>query len=85
MLAPIYELFFDSGYLALTENQVEIFYRRYQSDNPDDMQAIIDQKLAPGKTACSFSAQIEPLTVGAANVPKVYCIYFEVSILKYSK
>ena len=37
----------DGPSLELTEDQVEITYKTYKSDDPDDMQAIIDQKLAP--------------------------------------
>ena len=37
----------DGPSLELTEDQVEITYKTYISDDPDDMQAIIDQKLAP--------------------------------------
>ena len=47
MLEPVHQLLF--GYhLALSRDQIKIFYKRYKTDNSDDMQAIIDQKLAPG-------------------------------------
>ena len=55
MLAPIFELLFYEpndnykGRLALTEDQVVISYKTYKSNEPTDMQAIVDQKLAPGK------------------------------------
>ena len=48
MLAPIYELLFREYYLALTEDQVVISYKTYKNNKPNDMQAIVDQKLAPG-------------------------------------
>ena len=57
MMEPIYDLLFTDSYsLKLTEDEVKVFYRRYQSDNTDDMKEIIDQKLAPGKSGCSRSA-----------------------------
>ena len=48
MLYPVYKLLFDKDYLALTEDQIAISYKTYKSDNENDMQAIIDQKLTPG-------------------------------------
>ena len=50
MLAPIFDLLFRSDYLGLGKTQVTIFYKTYKTDDPADMQAIIDQKQAPGKT-----------------------------------
>ena len=56
MLAPIYSLLFaknglyNNHSLELTEDQIAISYRTYKSNNTDDMQAIIDGKLTPGKT-----------------------------------
>ena len=47
MLYPIYELLFD--YLALADNQISISYKTYKRDNEDDMQAIVDGNLTPGK------------------------------------
>ena len=49
MLAPIHTLLFDQSLLGLSKQQVSIFYKTYKSNNPVDMQAIIDQKLSPGK------------------------------------
>ena len=59
MLAPIYNLLFAKhGYynglgrsqpsLELTEDQIIISYKTYKTDNPADMQEIIDQKICPG-------------------------------------
>ena len=48
MLEPIYRLLFAPYQLALTENQICISYKTYKSNDLDDMQAIIDQKLSPG-------------------------------------
>ena len=53
MLAPIYNLLFgenknDRPSLELTEDQIAISYKTYQSDNADDMQEIIEEKLTPG-------------------------------------
>ena len=52
MLAPIYELLFGAGMksLLLTEDQITIYYKTYNSDNSADMNDIIDQKLSPGKS-----------------------------------
>ena len=47
MLYPIYELLFD--YLALADTQISISYKTYKRDNEDDMQAIVDGNLTPGK------------------------------------
>ena len=55
MLAPIYELLFAENKshdrepsLELVEEQVVINYKTYKSDNADDMQAIVSEKLTPG-------------------------------------
>ena len=50
MLAPVYELLFGKYQpsLELSEDQISISYKTYKSDNADDMQCIIDQKLTPG-------------------------------------
>ena len=60
MLQPIYELIFEKNddyiadynkyRLALKRDQVVISYKTYKSTDLTDMQAIIDQQLAPGKT-----------------------------------
>ena len=55
MLKPIYELLFEkpdsnSKYrLGLAKNKIVTSYKTHKSNDPADMQAIIDQKLAPGK------------------------------------
>ena len=55
MLKPIYELLFEkpdsnSKYrLGLTKDQIVTCYKTYKSNDPADMKAIVDQKLAPGK------------------------------------
>ena len=56
MLAPIYQLLFGENELRhwmktleLVEDQVIVFYKTYKTNNRDNMQAIVDQKLAPGK------------------------------------
>ena len=54
MLFPIYCLLFNAKYLSLPHQQVSIFYKTYRSDDQAEMQAIIDQKLAPGKTSGKF-------------------------------
>ena len=53
MLRPVYELLFGKNEiyrpsLELTEDQVAIGYKTYKSDDANDIQAIIDQKLTPG-------------------------------------
>ena len=56
MLAPIYQLLFgehtdyNENYksLELTEDQISITYKTYKTDEPAEMQEIIDQKLTPG-------------------------------------
>ena len=60
MLGPIHNvLFYENGRglpdgrgwlktLELAEDDVVIYYETYKTDDPDDMQAIIDQNLAPG-------------------------------------
>ena len=53
MMYPIYQVLFGVDYpdvpsLELAEDQIVITYKTYKSDNADDMQAIVDQKLAPG-------------------------------------
>ena len=55
MLAPVYQLLFGENKphhylpsLELTEDQVAISYKTYKSDDANDIQAIIDQKLTPG-------------------------------------
>ena len=48
MLAPVYDLLFNEK-VALSEDQIAISYKTYKSDDANDMQAIIDQKLTPGK------------------------------------
>ena len=67
MMWPIYQLLFgkDGGRywnrsLELTEDQVTISYKTYNSDNESDMQEIIDNQLAPGEISlviytCMFS------------------------------
>ena len=57
MLYPIYQLLFgkyDNLYsgpsLELTEDQVAVSYKTYKSNDENDMQAIIDDKLTPGIT-----------------------------------
>ena len=58
MLAPIYQLLFGEHNgpfwdpkpsLELTEDQVSISYKTYKSDKLDDMRAIVNGKLTPGK------------------------------------
>ena len=49
MLYPIYQLLFDESFLFLTEDQISISYKTYDSQNEGDMQALIDEKLTPGK------------------------------------
>ena len=51
MLAPVYQLIFRarSCSLLLTEDQITISYKTYNSDNPSDMQEIIENQLAPGE------------------------------------
>ena len=63
MLYPIYQLLFGKmawrdPVLKLTENQIAISYKTYKSDNADDMQAIIDQKLAPGTMTRKFKLTV---------------------------
>ena len=60
MIGPIYDLLFcENGRglangrgwiktLELAENETVIYYKTYKTDDPDNMQAIIDQNLAPG-------------------------------------
>ena len=43
MLKPIHRLIFEEKYLALTRDQIKIFYKKYQNANPDDMQEIIEK------------------------------------------
>ena len=52
MLAPIYRLLLKDydHYLNLKKDELVIFYKTYQSTDLTDMQAIVDQQLAPGKT-----------------------------------
>ena len=57
MLYPIYQILlgenvnsYNEPSLELTEDQIAISYKTYKSDDGNDMQAIIDQKLTPGKT-----------------------------------
>ena len=54
LLRPIYQLIFENvtreHCLALKKDEVVISYKTYKSTDPTDMQAIVDQKLAPGKT-----------------------------------
>ena len=70
MIAPIYYLLFGQAStsfetdtkrrsLDLTEDQVNIKYTTYKTNNPDDMQTIIDQKLAPGKTVATICTKCE--------------------------
>ena len=61
MLAPVYQLLFGENELRhwmktleLVENQVTVFYKTYKTNNRDDMRAIVDQKLAPGKLPDKF-------------------------------
>ena len=56
MLWPVHELLFGcntsfvgNNYLNLEKDQVITYYNTYKSDNLSDMQAIVDQRLAPGK------------------------------------
>ena len=42
-------------FLALTQDQVKIYYKSYRTDDLTDMQAISDQKLAPGRTCLSLT------------------------------
>ena len=52
MLQPIYELLLTDfhGCLGLKKDELVIFYKTYQSTDLADMEAIVDQQLAPGKT-----------------------------------
>ena len=56
MLEPIYNLLlkapdsFNEYRLGLEKDELVIFYKTYQSTDLADMQAIVDQQLAPGKT-----------------------------------
>ena len=60
MLQPIYELIFqeydtmfqsDNRHrLALKRDEVVITYMTYKSTDPTNMQAIVDQKLAPSRS-----------------------------------
>ena len=58
MLYPIYQLLFgehgeyswEEPFLELTEDHITISYKTYKSADEADMQAILDQKLAPGIT-----------------------------------
>ena len=49
MLAPIYDLITKWSYLALNEDQINISYKAYKTDNQRDMQEIISHRLAPGE------------------------------------
>ena len=49
MLEPIYFLLFGIQGLILNEENIAITYKTYRSDCPDEMQAMVDQKLAPGR------------------------------------
>ena len=50
MLEPVYRLLFgrNTANLGLTRDQVKVYYRTYKLNDPDDLQTITDQKLAPG-------------------------------------
>ena len=49
MLQPIYDLLFNKYRLDLKKDELVISYQTYQSTDLTDMQAIVDQQLAPGK------------------------------------
>ena len=87
MIFPIYQLLFGKHEkenwkqpsLELVQGQVAISYKTYKSDDENDMQGIIDQKLTPGRIARKWSMRV----LCSVEIKTPITAYFQLTCILY--